>query len=169
MAEVIEEVKAESSETEIQSLSLEQQASSTKGRKRKTFDQSNDKDTEKVRLPYSCSFFLSPTWDLPCPCLAKKKKKKKSEGLNIEKLLLLWLKKSLILYSWWIFSYQLHRLSGENKSEVAHPCRTLCNPMYSSLPDSSIHGIFHEYWSGWLIPSPGDLPDPGIEPGSPTL
>ena len=97
------------------------------------------------------------------------KKKKKSEGLNIEKLLLLWLKKSLILYSWWIFSYQLHRLSGENKNEVAHPCQTLCNPMYSSLPDSSIHGIFHEYWSGWLIPSPGDLPDPGIEPGSPTL
>ena len=25
-----------------------------------------------------------------------------------------------------------------------------------------------EYWSG-LFPSPGDLPDPGIEPGSPTL
>ena len=27
----------------------------------------------------------------------------------------------------------------------------------------------HEYWSGWPFPSPGDLPDPGIEPGSPTL
>ena len=26
-----------------------------------------------------------------------------------------------------------------------------------------------EYWSGWSIPSPGDLPDPGIEPGSPAL
>ena len=26
-----------------------------------------------------------------------------------------------------------------------------------------------EYWSGWPIPSPGDLPDPGIEPGSPAL
>ena len=26
-----------------------------------------------------------------------------------------------------------------------------------------------EYWSGLPIPSPGDLPDPGIEPGSPTL
>ena len=25
------------------------------------------------------------------------------------------------------------------------------------------------YWSGLLFPSPGDLPDPGIEPGSPTL
>ena len=26
-----------------------------------------------------------------------------------------------------------------------------------------------EYWSGLLFPSPGDPPDPGIEPGSPTL
>ena len=24
-----------------------------------------------------------------------------------------------------------------------------------------------EYWSGLPCPSPGDLPDPGIEPGSP--
>ena len=26
-----------------------------------------------------------------------------------------------------------------------------------------------EYWSGWPLPSPGDLPDPAIEPGSPSL
>ena len=26
-----------------------------------------------------------------------------------------------------------------------------------------------EYWSGLLFPFAGDLPDPGIEPGSPTL
>ena len=26
-----------------------------------------------------------------------------------------------------------------------------------------------EYWSGLPFPSPGDLPDPGIEPGSPTF
>ena len=26
-----------------------------------------------------------------------------------------------------------------------------------------------EYWSGFPFPSPGDLPDPGIEPGSPAL
>ena len=26
-----------------------------------------------------------------------------------------------------------------------------------------------EYWSGLQIPSPGDLPDPGIEPSSPAL
>ena len=27
----------------------------------------------------------------------------------------------------------------------------------------------HEYWSGLPFPSPGDLPDPVIEPGSPAL
>ena len=27
----------------------------------------------------------------------------------------------------------------------------------------------HEYWGGWSFPSPGNLPDPGIEPGSPAL
>ena len=26
-----------------------------------------------------------------------------------------------------------------------------------------------EYWSGLPLPSPGDLPDPGTEPGSPAL
>ena len=26
-----------------------------------------------------------------------------------------------------------------------------------------------EYWSGLPFPSPGDLPDPGIEPGSPAF
>ena len=31
-------------------------------------------------------------------------------------------------------------------------------------------GFFRqEYWSRLPAPSPGDLPDPGIEPGSPTL
>ena len=31
-------------------------------------------------------------------------------------------------------------------------------------------GFFRqEYWSGLPFPSPGDLPDPGIEPGSPAL
>ena len=31
-------------------------------------------------------------------------------------------------------------------------------------------GFFRqEYWSGLSVPFPGDLSDPGIEPGSPTL
>ena len=46
----------------------------------------------------------------------------------------------------------------------------LCDPMDCSLPGSSVHGILQqEYWSGLPFPSPGDLPNPGIKPGSPTL
>ena len=39
------------------------------------------------------------------------------------------------------------------------------------LPDSSVHGFSRqEYWStGLPFPSPGDLPNPGIKPGSPAL
>ena len=38
------------------------------------------------------------------------------------------------------------------------------------LPGFSVHGILQaEYWSGLPFPPPGDLPDPGMEPGSPAL
>ena len=46
-------------------------------------------------------------------------------------------------------------------------CPALCDPLDCSLLGSSVHGIARqEYWSGWPFPPPGDLPDPGIEPGS---
>ena len=48
-------------------------------------------------------------------------------------------------------------------------CPTVGDPMDCSLSGSSVHGVFQECWSGLPFPSPGDLPDPGIEPGSPTL
>jgi len=42
--------------------------------------------------------------------------------------------------------------------------------MDCSLPGSSFHGFSRqEYWSGLPLPSPGDLPNPGIKPRSPTL
>ena len=41
-----------------------------------------------------------------------------------------------------------------------------CSPPGSSL---SMEFSRQEYWSGLLLPSPGDLPDPGIEPRSPAL
>ena len=42
--------------------------------------------------------------------------------------------------------------------------------MDCSPPGSSVHEIFQQgYWSGLPFPSPGDLPDPGIELGSPAL
>ena len=53
---------------------------------------------------------------------------------------------------------------------VTQLCLTLCDPMGCSLPGSSVHWIIQEeYWSGLPFPSPGDLPDPGIEPISPAL
>ena len=46
----------------------------------------------------------------------------------------------------------------------------LCNPMDCSLLGSFVMGFSRpEYWSGLPFPSPGHLPDPGIEPGSPVL
>ena len=46
----------------------------------------------------------------------------------------------------------------------------LCDPLGSSLPGSSVHGISQqEYWSGLPFPSPGGFPDPGFKPASPTL
>ena len=42
--------------------------------------------------------------------------------------------------------------------------------MDCSPPGSFLHGILQErYWSGLPFPSPGDLPDPGIEPGYPAF
>ena len=42
-----------------------------------------------------------------------------------------------------------------------------CNPVDSSPPDSSVHGISRqECWHGLLFPPSGELPDPGIKLGS---
>ena len=43
---------------------------------------------------------------------------------------------------------------------------TLCDPTNCSLPGSSVRFPRKEYWSGLPFPPPGDLSDPGIEPGS---
>ena len=57
------------------------------------------------------------------------------------------------------------------KIEVAQSCPTLCDPMDSSLHQAppSMGFSRQEYWSGLPFPSPGNLPNPGIEPRSLTL
>ena len=57
---------------------------------------------------------------------------------------------------------------GQSESEVAQSCQTLCDPLDHQAPPSMGFSR-QEYWSGLPFPSPGDLPDPGIEPRSPTL
>ena len=54
---------------------------------------------------------------------------------------------------------------------VAQSCPTLCDPMNCIAHQAplSIEFSRQEYRSGWPCPPPGDLPNPGIEPGSPAL
>ena len=49
----------------------------------------------------------------------------------------------------------------------AQSCLTLCDPMDCSLNAPLSMGFSRqEYWSGLPFPTPGDLPDPGIQPAS---
>ena len=47
---------------------------------------------------------------------------------------------------------------------VTHSCPTLCDPIFHSLLCSSVLGILHARILELPFPTPGDLPDPGIEP-----
>ena len=50
---------------------------------------------------------------------------------------------------------------------VTKLCPSLCNPWTVALQAPLSMGFpRQEYWSGLLLPSPGDLPDPGIKPES---
>ena len=54
---------------------------------------------------------------------------------------------------------------------VAQSCLNLCDPIDCSPPGSSVHGDSpgKNTGVGWLALLQGNLPDPGIEPGSPAL
>ena len=53
---------------------------------------------------------------------------------------------------------------------VAKSCPTLATPWTLARQAPLSMGFsWQGYWSGFPFPSPGDLLDPGIEPGSPAL
>ena len=55
-------------------------------------------------------------------------------------------------------------------SEVIQTCPTFCDRWTVAHQAPPSMGFSRqEYWSGLPFPSPGDLPNPGIEPRSPTL
>ena len=61
-------------------------------------------------------------------------------------------------------------LESKVKVKVTQSCPTLRDPMDCSLPAPPSMGFSRqEYWSGLPFPSPGDLPDTGIEPWSPAF
>ena len=68
-----------------------------------------------------------------------------------------------------LVSLPLIETESESGSEVAQLCRTLCDPVDCSLPVSSVHEILQARILECIAtPVSRDLPNPGIEPGSPT-
>ena len=67
-------------------------------------------------------------------------------------------------------SRKVAQLSWLEEELVAQSYLTLCDPTECRPPSSSVHGILQATKLDWVaFASPGDLPDPGIEPGSPAL
>ena len=58
---------------------------------------------------------------------------------------------------------------GGDGGLVAESCPTLGTPCTVACQALSMGFSRQEYWSGLPFPSPGDFPDPGIEPWSPAL
>ena len=53
---------------------------------------------------------------------------------------------------------------------VTKSCPTLATPWTVAFQAPLSMGFSRQgYWNGLPFPSPGDLPDPGIKPGSPAL
>ena len=67
-------------------------------------------------------------------------------------------------------SYLKEGNAKEFSSEVAQSCLTLCDPWTVAYQVPPSMGFSRqEYWSRLPFRSPVHLPNPGIEPGSPTL
>ena len=65
-------------------------------------------------------------------------------------------------------SHSIHLAASEVKSlSRVQLFATPSTVAYQAPPSMGLSR--QEYWSRLPFPSPGDLPDPGIEPGSPAL
>ena len=75
-----------------------------------------------------------------------------------------------VLYNRQFILYFYYSLRKKMKVLVTQSCPVLCDPMDCSPPGSSVHGILQAGILDWLpFPSPGNLPNPGFETGSPAL
>ena len=63
------------------------------------------------------------------------------------------------VHIWWWFSHKVVSDSWTYAAPLTIPCKSLLSMGFSR----------QDYWSGLLLPSPGDLPDPGIESRSSAL
>ena len=109
---------------------------------------------ESEKSKWSCSVMSDPQWP---------------HGLQPSRLLHPW-DFPIKAYSILNFMPSPSSLLIESESVKSLSYVRLWDPMDCILPGSSVHGILQ---AGILervaFPSPGGLPDPGIEPGSPAL
>ena len=89
-----------------------------------------------------------------------------------------WDQRTREVHQWWNLEHILILSATQplnhccrSEREVAQSCMTLWDPMdYIAYQVPLSMGFSkQEYWGGLPFPSPGGLPKPGIEPGSPTL
>ena len=67
-------------------------------------------------------------------------------------------------------TFLLGNMKKHTKRQCTQSCPTLATPLTGARQAPPSMGFSRqEYWSGLPFPSPGDLPDPGIEPRSPAL
>ena len=67
-------------------------------------------------------------------------------------------------------SLEVSEPEGEAKGKLLSRSRLFATPWTVAYQASQSMGFSRqEYWSGLPFPSPGDLPDPGIEPETPAL
>ena len=137
-----------------------------------------------TRYSFGYGYFVQ----YPCMSFTMKALAATSLGLHWSNIMvmlhevMLWLCYSYIMVMLWMLLWLLHQprerlcygchASQERikESGVAQSCPTLCDPWtvaYQVPPSREFSS--QDYGSGLPFPSSGDLPDPGIEPGSPAL
>ena len=92
-------------------------------------------------------------------------------GLQRESRPVLWVAENFSLYAFFKTKKSLSFwLFGGGGCLIAKLCSTLVTPCtVACQAPLSMRFSRQEYWSGLPFPSPGDLPNPGIEPRSPAL
>ena len=82
----------------------------------------------------------------------------------------IWIKKKSVTGWFPVFLWLYGKLRANSFSLLLFSCAWhFCDPTPWTVAWQFLSMGFsrQEYWSGLSFPSPGDLPDPGIEPGSP--
>ena len=120
-----------------------------------------EKGNEHLNLCFSL-FTTTKTWKQPkCPLT----RGMDTDVVHIYDAILLSCKKRMKSRHLWQHGEPRGYWKWKVKVLVVQSCSTLCNPMDCACKAPLSMGFLRqEYWSGLLLPSPRDLPDPRIKP-----